>query len=575
MELKNYFAQDDAGNILPNAICYLYERGTEILVKTLKDADGTALVNPFTADDKGMVVFAAPNGLYDLRITKGARDSRIRIQCLDVTDHLNRIAGSPSPKDSPWLAKGDGATNDTAAFAAFEAVVSGRRVDLGGSVFVLDALPKKNSYLNGAFKIGGFTKVATLNDMLSAQQPRFHRFGGQLAALKSSLGNPLEQITSIVLIGDSITWGSGNGAEQATSSPRDGTLSDPRDHFASPSWANEFKRYIGERYAFGAPPVLSNWPASPSGESIVEYTVSHDLYPRGGYFKTETVGPSMSITDNQTSKSITGFQRYFSDGNTLRTSYHSISFEFTGTSFEIHFSVSGDADSAGLDYELFIDGASQGVYTTSEGEDGLTFGYDRVRTHTFAYIRNKTVEIRTKRRASQTSGVKIFRFEGIRVLKKIRISNQGINGTTIPRYLVYNVPGNKFGDGAAVEAQDNYVFCQIGTNDRGRSANYPGGINEFSANYDALLDILQPLAKVIVMCANPTVVDNLTTQSFTMQDVRGEIFRQGQKRNLDMIDNYSALSIPDMNLIASDGLHPNPLGHYLMARNIINSLEAA
>ena len=63
MELKNYFAQDDAGNILPNAICYLYDRGTEILVKNLKAADGTALVNPFTADDKGMVVFAAAHGL--------------------------------------------------------------------------------------------------------------------------------------------------------------------------------------------------------------------------------------------------------------------------------------------------------------------------------------------------------------------------------------------------------------------------------------------------------------------------------------------------------------------------------
>lgn len=575
MELKNYFAQDDAGNTLPSAICYVYERGTENLVKTLKNANGTALVNPFTADDKGLVVFAAPNGLYDLRITKGARDSRIRIQCLDVTDHLNRITGNPTPKDSPWQAKGDGVANDTAAFAAFEAVVKGRRVDLGGSVYVLDELPKKNSYLNGAFKIGGFTRVATLNDAMSVQQPRFHRFGGQLAALKNSLGDPFEQITSIVVIGDSICWGSGTATEQAVTGPRDGTLSDPRDYFGTASWVNEFKRYIGERYAFGAAPVVSNWPASPSGESIVEYTVTHDLYPRGGYFKTQTVGPSMSITEAATLKSVTGFQRVLADGNPSRSSYHSITFPFTGTSFEMHFAVVGDADSGGLDYEVFVDGVTQGVFTTSEGEDGLTYGNDRVRVHTFPYVRNKTVEIRSKRRVTQASGVKMLRIEGIRINKKIRISNQGINGANTRSYRAYNLPGNNFGDGSAIEEQDNHVLCQLGTNDRGRNAQYPTGVNEFSANLTALLDVIQPLTNLVVMCSNPATNEDPAIYSFTMQDVRGEIFRQARSRNLDMIDNYAALSVPDMSLIANDGLHPNQLGYYLMARNVISSLEAA
>ncbi|MGP5566394.1 hypothetical protein ACTXN8_03240 [Pseudomonas helleri] len=86
MELKNFFVQDDAGNILSAATCYLYERGTESLVEVLQGANGLALANPFVSDQQGLVQFAAPNGLYDLRVVKGARDYRLRMQCNDVTE---------------------------------------------------------------------------------------------------------------------------------------------------------------------------------------------------------------------------------------------------------------------------------------------------------------------------------------------------------------------------------------------------------------------------------------------------------------------------------------------------------
>lgn len=86
LELKNFYAQDDAGNVLSEAICYLYERGSETLVETLRGANGLALANPFVSDEQGLVQFAAPNGLYDLRVVKGGRDSRLRMQCNDVTE---------------------------------------------------------------------------------------------------------------------------------------------------------------------------------------------------------------------------------------------------------------------------------------------------------------------------------------------------------------------------------------------------------------------------------------------------------------------------------------------------------
>ena len=86
LELKNFFAQDEAGNILSEATCYLYERGSESLVDALQAANGLALDNPFVSDQKGLVQFAAPNGLYDLRVVKDSRDFRIRVQMNDVTE---------------------------------------------------------------------------------------------------------------------------------------------------------------------------------------------------------------------------------------------------------------------------------------------------------------------------------------------------------------------------------------------------------------------------------------------------------------------------------------------------------
>ncbi len=86
MELKNFFALDEEGHTLPDATCYLYERGTETLAKVLEGANGLPLNNPFTSDQQGLVQFAAPNGLYDIRVVKGNRDNRIRLQFNDVME---------------------------------------------------------------------------------------------------------------------------------------------------------------------------------------------------------------------------------------------------------------------------------------------------------------------------------------------------------------------------------------------------------------------------------------------------------------------------------------------------------
>ena len=89
MELKNYFAQNANGDILPGATAALYLPGTTTLASGLKDAAGAALANPFAATVDGLLQFAAPNGTYDLTVSAPGRSYTVRIQCNDVAESVS------------------------------------------------------------------------------------------------------------------------------------------------------------------------------------------------------------------------------------------------------------------------------------------------------------------------------------------------------------------------------------------------------------------------------------------------------------------------------------------------------
>ena len=97
MELKNYFAQDSQGNIIPGATCYLYQPNTSTLVTGLEDAAGNPMPNPFTGAANGLIQFAAPGGLYDLRVSSGMRQFTLRVQCSDLVGPAGP-QGEPGPQ---------------------------------------------------------------------------------------------------------------------------------------------------------------------------------------------------------------------------------------------------------------------------------------------------------------------------------------------------------------------------------------------------------------------------------------------------------------------------------------------
>lgn len=105
MELKTYFAQDRAGNVVPNATVTIYITGTNTLATGLKTVSDAALSNPFTANADGKIQFKAADGIYDMQIAYGNQTgARVTFQCIDA---VTQIATAQAAATTAVQAKND------------------------------------------------------------------------------------------------------------------------------------------------------------------------------------------------------------------------------------------------------------------------------------------------------------------------------------------------------------------------------------------------------------------------------------------------------------------------------------
>lgn len=84
MQLQTFAAQDSNGNVQTSPTVYIYALGTTNPISGLEDENGDALTNPFTGGADGRIVVAAPTGIYDMRVVKGAFDSTQVVQFIDL-----------------------------------------------------------------------------------------------------------------------------------------------------------------------------------------------------------------------------------------------------------------------------------------------------------------------------------------------------------------------------------------------------------------------------------------------------------------------------------------------------------
>lgn len=460
-------------------------------------------------------------------------------------------------------AKGDGVADDTAIFSSFETLFSGKIIDLQGRTFKVTSIPNENTYYNGKWVVSGRTVIAPFNDSFAFPGVRCTRYGGQLAKLRKALSNPFEQFTGIAFLGDSITWGATLPENLSPGSDLT-TLATRRDLFVSPSFVNEFKRWIGKNYFDNATPVISNWAASSAGEAIAEYTKYDVVYTNRTPFVFTDTG-SATATDTSAASSISGYQAVYAVSAGANEA--SIVFPFTGSKFSLVFTC---VDSDAPDYQVLVDGVSIGTFGTSVADGFVDGSYGNKITHTFDYVRNKNIEIVIS--GAGYPSIRRLRVEGLEIPKTVRITNQGISGSNSTRYKDRALKTTFLPD-IAVTPQDNFAFLMLGTNDR-LDPTWPQGLNSFEEEMKEILDILDPLCDTVIMCANSVSDSNQAGKRFTMQQIRGSLCNVSESRSHDFVDNYAIFHNANPDTVLADGLHPNVLGHYMIFRNIADSLES-
>ncbi|WP_167238932.1 SGNH/GDSL hydrolase family protein [Massilia genomosp. 1] len=393
--------------------------------------------------------------------------------------------------------------------------------------------------------------------------PAAHGYGGQLRQLHEALCDPLCQQTSIVLLGDSITWGLGL-ADNAEVFPRNHSLSDPRDLFHTRSWANEFKRAIGRDYFFGADARLSNWPASLSGESTVTYRRRVALYPGLPPFLSTLTGSATGCHEMADGAALLGY--IFRMTDEAGQASQSLSFPFTGTEFELVFT--SIAAHNPMDYELIVGGLSQGIFSTMGSN-----GHGARRTHQFAYVRRQQIEIRARR--TLAAGVQHLELEAVCIDKQCRITNQGLIGSNAMICLERSC--GALGPAAVCE-DDDFVLIQFGTNDRSAifsKYRQPDSINNFARNMHTLVGRLESNAELILMAPGPVAGEPSPEYAFSMLDVRNALNSIARHCGIDLVDHYAAQRHRESADILSDRLHPNRIGHALIAANLLHALRYA
>lgn len=172
---------------------------------------------------------------------------------------------------------------------------------------------------------------------------------------------------------------------------------------------------------------------------------------------------------------------------------------------------------------------------------------------------------------SSPRGESIVEFDNS--VKRVRISNQGINGASTYSYKTRNLVAG-IAENYAPMDKDGFVFVQLGANDRGMFPVNPKNGAELA---DRIVDIVRSLSRsheVILMCPNPAVPEPENVYRFKMAEVRDAIRAAAKRCNVDCIDNFAAFPEDPSGLLL-DGLHPNVAGHLLMSNNIKHALVSA
>ena len=77
------------------------------------------------------------------------------------------------------------------------------------------------------------------------------------------------------------------------------------------------------------------------------------------------------------------------------------------------------------------------------------------------------------------------------------------------------------------------------------------------------------------MAPGPVADEGANRYAFSMLDVRNSLVGIARRDEIDLIDHFAIMQGMELSDILADGLHPNELGHALMARNLLDALHGS
>ncbi|MGB3724821.1 MAG: SGNH/GDSL hydrolase family protein [Glaciecola sp.] len=290
--------------------------------------------------------------------------------------------------------------------------------------------------------------------------------------------------------------------------------------------------------------IMNAWNYPSTEGPYVTYSVPTEL---SGYAQTASATGSTSYSELENQSALLGFQySYFANAD----GFWDINFDANGKdSLSIVFS----ALNSGADVEVYADEVLVSEFSTSTLSGQVQTGFSKTQ---LISLPPATVSVRLR--------VKHVDYGGSINVKSLRLEAISLYNASEVEYPT----NNSFGDGVALEGTDDFVFYQLGTNDRGE-----GDISSPSFMLDNIDKMIRkhPVgAKPVIMVANPAEVES---GDFKMQDVLSNLSRFSKDRGIDFIDNYSIFDGLDTSFTTSDGLHPNDYGHSLIAKNIIYAIK--
>lgn len=388
--------------------------------------------------------------------------------------------------------------------------------------------------------------------------------------LVDALDNPLHSI-KIRFLGDSITWGVGS-SNTATGSPRSHKLTDPRNNITNDSYVNLVRRWLGYTYLDESTQheiLLTG--GSHSGESYFEKNFIIDPFKAssGVKFLTDLHAkkpiPEDKINVLTRGQTTLGYHVDISRRDTVPELYlynAGVEFELIGDNFTVIYA--GQTAGTNTFLDIYIDDIlyssldySLNPVWNAEHAVNFDFGAHKVR------MVNRSIDGGT------------FRFEALKVTKKIFIANDGISGTWSREWL----PGTHLY--SAVKDTDEFIFIQLGTNDRGYNAVKPYTAQKTKANLLAISNALKDRGmQIILMAANSATNDkeDPAIYKYNQGDVARITKEVANELGLSFINNYQATACLKAEGLDSayttDGLHPNDAGHRILYENIKSSILA-